>query len=348
MLKVAAFTGGQTVPSARFRVREYKSRLSKLGVELHEFSHRTEAYPPPGKLERPLWALHRLAELYASARQSRTYDLSLIQREFISSYATLEGLTKAPRILDVDDSIHLLRGGKAARKIAQMSDRVIAGNSYLADIYSQWSQDVVILPTGVDSDKYKPARSPMDNDEPASGHDGIITIGWIGTAANFQYLEGLEPVFRTILNRYPAVRLKIISNRSPLFASLPQAQWAFAPWSETGEVADIQSLSIGIMPLLDSEWARGKCSFKMLQYMACGLPVVASPVGMNTEVLAQAEIGFGPTSHDEWVDALDTLVTSESMRAAMGRNGRDLLESRYSLNKLAPVLAGYLESGTRL
>lgn len=348
MLKVAAFTGGLTVPSARFRVREYKSRLSDLNVELHEFSHKTEAYPPSEKIARPFWAARRLTELYRSARKSRAYDVSLIQREFISSYATIEGLTKAPRILDVDDSIHLLREGKAARQIAGISDRIIVGNSYLADIYSKWNRDIVILATGVDGDKYTPLT--VDITDKASYRDAgdIITIGWIGTAANFQYLEWLEPVFKIILNRHPNVRLKIVSNLSPKFSLLPQSQWAYSSWSEASEAADIQSMSIGIMPLMDSEWARGKCSFKMLQYMACGLPVVVSPVGMNNEVLAQGDIGFGAASIDDWVDALDTLINSASKRSDMGRNGRRLLETHYSLNKLAPILASYLQSGATL
>jgi glycosyltransferase involved in cell wall biosynthesis len=196
----------------------------------------------------------------------------MLQREMISSHLTLERFTPSPRVLDVDDAIHLLRGGDFARKLAQISDRVIAGNSYLAEWYSAWNRDVVILPTAVDADRYVPA--------PAVGRD-MIVIGWIGTSANFGYLETLAPALARVVAEHPHVHIKIVSDRAPAFSALAPDRWSFVKWGEASEISDIQSMDIGIMPLADSPWARGKCSFKMLQYMACGLPVVVSPVGMG-------------------------------------------------------------------
>ena len=333
-MKVAAFTPGGDVPSARFRVRQFIPHLRALGVTLDEMATRTVAYPPRRRWARPAWGAARLAELaYLSARSHR-YDAVMLQREMISSMVTLEATTGRPRILDVDDSIHLARGGKTARRLAELSTRVIAGNAYLADWYRRWNRDVVILPTAVDSERYRPAAATADRE--------TLVIGWIGTSANHAYLAGIEPALVRVVAAHDRVRVRIVSDRPPPFAVLDPARWSFSPWSEEREVADIQSMDIGIMPLVDSEWARGKCSFKMLQYMSCGLPVVVSPVGMNAEVLREGAIGHAARNESEWTDALSGLLGSARSRAAMGAAGRALVERRYATRVLAAELARHL------
>ena len=140
-MKVAAFTGGVKVPSARFRVRQYIPALQSYGVILDEIGMRGGAYPPAAQWQRPIWGAARLAALGVAAVRSYAYDATLLQREMISSFTTVERLTHSPRIFDVDDAIHLHRGGGFARRLAQMSERVIAGNSFLAEWYSQWNRD---------------------------------------------------------------------------------------------------------------------------------------------------------------------------------------------------------------
>ncbi len=266
--------------------------------------------------------------------RSRSYDAVLLQREMLSSLTTLEGLTGRPRILDVDDAIHLLRVGKVAQKLAGMVDRIICGNTWLADWYARWNANVVVMPTGVDTARYVPTLvAPVG---------GRCVIGWIGTSANFGYLQSLESALAEVLRSCPSARLLVVSDRAPSLPSLDPATWTFSRWSEATEIADIQRMDIGIMPLRDSDWARGKCSFKMLQYMACGLPVVVSPVGMNAEVLAQGACGHAATSTSEWIDALTSLVSSEQQRATLGGAGRKIVEQSYSLAKLVPQFANHL------
>lgn len=332
-MRVAAFTGGLTVPSARFRVRQFVPLLAELGIELDEMDGHGGVYPPPQKWRRPLWAARRLAALSRDVIAARRYDTVMLQREMISSYFTLERFTPSPRILDVDDAIHLLRGGGFARKLAQISDRVIAGNAFLAEWYRQWNPDVVVLPTAVDADRYVPA--------PAVGRETVV-IGWIGTSANFGYLETLAPALARVAAEHAHVHIRIVSDREPALGAIAPDRWSFVKWREASEIGDIQSMDIGIMPLADSPWARGKCSFKMLQYMACGLPVVVSPVGMNADVLAQGDIGFGPRDTGEWVDALDSLITSSQLRSDYGARGRSVIEAQYSARVLAPQLARHL------
>jgi glycosyltransferase involved in cell wall biosynthesis len=333
-VKIAAFTGGLTVPSARFRVRQYVSPLLDYGISLNEVSLATGAYPPAGRISRPLWGIRRLAELGLAIAKTRSADATLLQREMISSFKTLEGLTKGPRILDVDDAVHLQRDGNFARKIASVCDRVIAGNDYLANHYVQFCRDVVVMPTGVDSAIYVPGAKDPNAQQ--------LIVGWIGTSANFPYLRQIESALAQFLAKTPDAHLLIISNISPAFEQIDPTRWSFRQWSEAREVSDIQSMDIGIMPLADSEWARGKCSFKMLQYMSCGLPVIVSPVGMNAQVLVQGNLGLAASSDDDWIDALDLLAQSSSIRNVMGVVGRKIVEAHFAVQTLTPQLAKHL------
>lgn len=335
MIRVAAFTGGRTVPSARFRVRQFVAPLDRLGLDVVEMPTATSVYPPAARWQRPAWAAARLTELGLQAVRSHRYDRVLLQREMLSSYATLERVTGRPRILDIDDAIHLLRGGDFIRRIAGACDRIICGNPWLADIYGGWNRNVVILPTGIDADRY----CPVDTNDDTRGN---VVIGWIGTAANFPYLEAIAPALGVILRRYPHVSLRIVSNAAPVLSGIDPTRWRFEPWSEAREIAEIQATDIGLMPLADTPWARGKCSFKMLQYMACGKPVVVSPIGMNADVLAMGDLGIGARGSDEWIDALDFLVASPRQRSQRGQVGRMVIEKIFSLDVLAPQLAGHL------
>lgn len=307
--------------------------LSGLGVTLDEMGGYSGAYPPSERWKRPLWATNRLVALARDIYSARRYDAVLLQREMLSSHFTLEGFAPQPRILDVDDAIHLLRGGNFARKLAMASDRIIVGNAFLAEWYSQHNRDVVILPTGVDATRYVPSA-------PAARTN--VVIGWIGTSANFPYLEALEPALARIVAAHPDVHIRIVSDRAPDFTRLGADRWTFVKWREAAEISDIQSMDIGVMPLEDSLWARGKCSFKMLQYMACGLPVVVSPVGMNAEVLAYGGLGLAASHDDDWYDALDYLVRSPQVRREMGAKGRSVIEQHYATDVLAPQLARHL------
>ncbi|MHB8938521.1 MAG: glycosyltransferase family 4 protein [Thiobacillus sp.] len=331
-ISVAAFTGGSEVPSARFRVRQYIPALRDEGIDVDEFDSGFGQYPPRVKWVRPFWALATLAERLPDVVKSHRYDVVLLQREIMSSFVTLEPLTARPRILDVDDAIFLQRGGGFAKRLAELSDKVICGNNYLAEWFGRWNTNVDIVPTAVDTERYLPDAETKPPEQP-------LIIGWIGTSGNYKYLYGIEGALAKVMRTHPNTRLKVVGDRLPEFRRLSLDQVDFVPWSETVEVQAIQSMDIGIMPLEDSPWARGKCSFKMLQYLATGLPVVVSPVGMNAEILALGELGIGATTEMQWIDGLMALLENRTLRARFGAEGRRVVESSFSIRVVAPRLA---------
>ncbi|HUW29072.1 MAG TPA: glycosyltransferase family 4 protein [Sulfuriferula sp.] len=332
MIRIAAFTGGLSIPSARFRVRQYIPALRLEGVEVKEFDSGFGQYPPEVRWARPFWALATLAERLPDVVMSHRYDAVLLQREIMSSFVTLEPLTTRPRILDVDDAIFLQRGGGFAKRLAELSDKVICGNSYLAEWFGRWNINVDIIPTAVDTERYLPNAETKPSDSP-------LIIGWIGTSGNYKYLYGIEGALAKVMRVHPSTRLKVVGDQLPEFRHLPPDQVDFVSWSEAIEVQAIQSMDIGIMPLEDSPWTRGKCSYKMLQYMATGLPVVVSPIGMNAEVLTLGELGIGATTKKQWIDGLIALLENKTLRARLGSEGRRVVESSFSIHVVAPQLA---------
>jgi glycosyltransferase involved in cell wall biosynthesis len=335
VLRVAAFTGGVNEPSARFRVRQYIPRLCKEGIKIHEMPARFGAYPPRAPWRRPLWGVASLAVQIPNIVASRRYDVVMFQREMVSTLVTLEPWMKQPRVLDVDDAIFLFRGGKAARHLAELSDLIICGNSFLADWFSQWNRNIVIIPTAVDSERFVP-QTELGKEK------RNLIIGWIGTSSNLGYLVNIEPALARVMGQYPQLRLSIISDRVPELRLVPPERVDFHRWSEKIEVVRIQRMDIGIMPMEDATWTRGKCAFKMLQYMSCGIPVVVSPVGMNNEILALGEVGFAAETTDQWVNALSCLLSNKEQRLFMGENGRKIVLDRYSIDVVAPNLGAVL------
>ena len=339
MLKVLALTSGVHISSSRYRVAQYRERLRAAGIDLIVKPGWVETYPPPEHWRRPAWLAGTVAAQVPRVLASLKADLTLLQREMISTLPSFEGLTRRPRVVDVDDAIWLRRGGLAARHLARVADRIICGNDFLADYFSKLCGDVHVLPTAVDTDLYRPAPP-----RPASGR---VRIGWSGSVSGVPYLYDIEPALERVLRARPQVVLKIVSNSPPRFMRLPASQVEFVRWTAERDVAEFQDMDIGIMPLRDTDWERGKCSYKMLLYMSCGLPAVVSPVGMNLEVLAAGRAGYPARSQAEWADALIALVDSPAERAALGAAGREVVERRYSTALLAPRLAGILRGAAR-
>ena len=327
-LRVAAFTGGGTLPSARFRVRQYIAPLAAYGVAVHEAWPGLGAYPPRNRALRPAWLIGTLAQRLPQLAAGLRADVVLLQRELVSTLATVEGLTRRPRVVDIDDSMHLHRGGRAARRLAALADLVIVGNVWLAEIWRAWNPRVEILPTAVDTDRYHVAPFP---DRP--------TVGWIGSAGNLHYLTGIAPALSEVLRVFPKLEIAVCCDRPP---SLPGLPVRYVPWSSNIEADFLASISVGVMPLDDGPWERGKCGFKMLQYMAAGRPCVVSPVGMNWELLGEAELGLPARGLDEWKSALCAVLADGEIARRMGEAGRSVATARYSVSVLAPRLAELL------
>jgi glycosyltransferase involved in cell wall biosynthesis len=324
-IRVVGFTGGASAPSARFRVRQYIPLLAQLGISLVERGPRLGSYPPENHWQRPSWLVGSLAQRIPHIVGGWRADVTLLHREMISTLYTLEGFTRRPRLFDVDDSIHLFRNGWAAEHLAKLADLVVVGNDWLAEIWRRWNTNVEVLPTAVDTASYNIEPLP---DRPC--------IGWIGTGGNLRYLASIAPALADVVRRFPDVSIAVCSEEAPNLTGLPIR---YVPWSIEAEDGFFSSITVGVMPLDDGPWERGKCSFKMLQYMAAERPCVVSPVGMNRDILAQAEVGLGATTHGEWVSALSDILSDRTGAQQLGVAGRALIQSKYSLAVLAPRLA---------
>lgn len=327
MIRVAATTRGRLVPSARFRVSQYRTPLIEHGVLVTEFPARTSASPPASTMRRPLWAAREILGRASDVVQTYRYDAVVIQREFISTFPTLEWATRRPRILDVDDAIWLHRGGLAADTLARWADHVVCGNEFLANYFKQFGREITVIPTAVDIDRFKPAEGRRQG--------GVI--GWSGSSSGLRNLRELQGQLKIVLDRNPDWRLRVVSDQPPTLPRIPADRIEYVPWSPATEVDLISTMDIGLMPLEDSDWSRGKCSYKMLLYLACAVPAVVSEIGMNQEILRAADVGLGvkPADRDGWVGAIDRLVRDSSARRTLGENGRKLVAERFSVQAMA-------------
>jgi glycosyltransferase involved in cell wall biosynthesis len=337
-LRIAAYTGGERLPSARLRIRQYGATLRELGIDLVERPLPWESSAPKRKLPAGMWALGTVASRLKDIAASYGTDMTIIQRQMLPAFVPLEPLTRRPRVLDVDDAVWLTRGGRNVIDLARRCDSVICGNEFLAKYFRQWNSDVKVLPTAVDTEMLFPA--------PESFRARAL-IGWTGTSENYRFLYSIEGALSQVLRQNRDARLLVISDVPPQFTTIDKKYIEFVRWSPAAESDGLRRITVGIMPLEDSEWSRGKCSFKMLCYMASGVPVVVSPVGMNLEVLSRGDIGFGPHNSREWVEALNTLLRDSVAAAQMGANARALAMKHFSVKALGPRLAEALRSIAR-
>lgn len=287
--------------------------------------------------------LKRLSRL----RKSNGADILWIEKEALPWFPWLierAFLPRVPIVTDYDDAVFhnydlhrssIVRAtfGRKIDRLMRRSALVMAGNSYLAERATRaGSPWVEIVPTVVDTDRYSvPQR---DAGRP-------LRIGWIGSPSTWrEFMVPRMPVLSDIASaegaRLTAVGSGKAAQGHPLLDNLP--------WSEDSEALRIQEMDIGIMPLTDTPWARGKCGYKLIQYMACGLPVVASPVGVNTEIIEHGKNGFLVETDEEWRDALVTLLRDGHLRQRMGAEGRRKVENLYSLQVWGPKVAEMLKS----
>jgi glycosyltransferase involved in cell wall biosynthesis len=247
-----------------------------------------------------------------------------------------------PYVLDFDDAIFhnydqhknpLVRyvlGHKMAAAI-QGASTVLAGNEYLAAYARQHNRRVEVLPTVVDLARFDRERRPRPSTE--------FTIGWIGSPSTAVYVQETQPAFERFFARSRG-RLVLVGS-GPV--AMPAVPLEVHRWSESTEVDELGEFDLGIMPLPDTPWTRGKSGFKLIQYMAAGLPVVASPVGVNSTLVDHGVNGFLATTADEWVAAFTALASDRAARATMGQAGRQRVAQQYSLRATAPRLVRVLQ-----
>lgn len=328
------------MPSTRFRWKQYASEFQDHAIEAFEIPSRFGAYAPPGVFRRPVWLMAAMADNARRVAQSGQADVCFLQRNLIATLHTLEGRIRKPIVLDVDDAIFLGPRGASADRIARQSALILCGNTFLATHFRQFG-NTAILPTAVDTDLFTP------DPDPGGRTSARPTIGWSGTSSGFPYLYAIESALKTILDRVPDAILKIVADRAPQFQTLPPHRVVFERWSPAREAAVLREFSVGLMPLEDTPWARGKCSFKMLTYMACGIPVVVSPVGMNTEVLGHGACGYAASTQEEWIDTVSSLLRDEATAHAMGKVGRQITQTHYARRVIGPKLAQLLRAQAR-
>lgn len=331
------------VPSQRFRFEQYVSFLGEHGFDT-TFSPilRAEEYAllyRPGHVARKALTFARglASRIHEALRTARAYDVVVIQREAIQLGTTFfeAALARSPAkvLFDFDDAIWLPETSPANRamsrlkrpskvaEIISLSDMVFAGNAYLAGYARRFNHDVRVVPTTIDTERHVPRTAPKDSDR--------VCIGWTGSPTTVKHFELALPVLGRLRERFgDRVSFKVIGDPEYRHEALGIRG---VPWRPESEIADLCELDIGLMPLPDDEWAKGKCGLKALQYMALELPTVMSPVGVNTEIVTDGVDGCLASSEDEWVDKLAGLVESVSTRRRLGRAGRETVVSRYSV-----------------
>jgi len=335
-------------PSQRFRFEQYLSQLSQVGfhwVAKPFYSVETwKILYEPGMYGRKFFGLvqgffSRIGTLFSVA----SYDYVLIHREATPVGPPLfEFLTAhlfgRKIIYDFDDSIWLpntsaenklaakLKWHSKVAAICRWSYRISGGNRYLCEFACQYNPRTTINPTTIDTDAlHNPQRYA-----PSNTHKSLITIGWTGTHSTLKYLEALEPVLASLEMKFQnQIQFLVIANKPP---RLNLKTLKFVPWTVEREVEDLLHMDIGIMPLTDDLWAKGKCGFKALQYMALQIPTLASPVGVNTEIIQHGENGLLCNSDEEWESNLTQLIENNQVRRSLGKAARETVVARYSVS----------------
>jgi len=337
-------TLGANVPSTRFRFDPFAPMLRQRGHDCRYWPSYPAVYDHFKSIGwRASYQLKRANRLmqYAQARWFRPQTIYLERGCFHDNSLWLDRWFRnlAPRfVLDVDDAIFLQFPDKL-RELISWSDHVIVSNPPLAQYVSQYHNRITEIPTCVSLANYPLRTTPAQPPQ-------IPTIGWMGTPSNLPFLAICAPALRRIAREHP-FRLLVISNdEQPLRAiDWTGVNLTFEKWNKAIEVSRLHQMDIGLMPLPnDQEWMRYKAATKLVQYMAIGIPAVASPIGVNADILKDSRVGLAAQTEDEWFEALRTLITHPEMRTAMGQQGRKLVESRFcaeaNLDQLENVLIG--------
>jgi glycosyltransferase involved in cell wall biosynthesis len=340
---------GPQAASHRVRLSQFQTGLAAQGIELQ-----IQALLGDGYLQRRFAggrsSLRGLVAAYGqrcrALLQAERFDLAIVHCELLPFLpGWLErSLLQSPFIYDCDDAFYLkyrtdrlrglkpLLGAKFDRMMAA-AVAVTAGNAELAAYAARFNSNVALLPSVVDTDHYVPG--------PSVSKAMPFTVGWIGSPSTAPYLLQLVEPLQQLARERP-VRLLVVGATAP---GISGVQVIERPWSLEQEVPLIQQCDVGVMPLPDTPWARGKCAYKLVQCMACGIPVIASPVGANVDAVPSScgMLARGPA---EWLAAFRQLAADADLRQRMGSAARRWVEERYSLRSALPVLSSVIHRAT--
>jgi len=337
-------------PSSRVRFYQYIPCLDKEGIHVTVANLLADDYLYDlyqgsrrhfGDIVRAY--VQRLRHLLACHR----YDLVWLQHEifpWLPAWAeTILSHVGIPYIVDYDDAIFhrynlhprtLVRGllGRKIDAVMRRAALVTVGNEYLGDYARKaGAKRVVCIPSVVDLERYK-LQKPAEN--------SLFTIGWIGSPTTENYLYLIEDALIDLCKDTNS-QVVLVGSTNNVLHGLPRETH---PWSEETEPKEIQGFDVGIMPLPDKPWTKGKCGYKLIQYMACAKPVVASPVGVAPQMIEHGKNGFLAANSKDWAKALSMLREDRALRASMGKAGRAKVEQRYNLRATAPLLISLLKS----
>lgn len=310
-MKVLFLTQTGTLgPSSRYRVYQLLPLLEQMGFQC---------------MVAPLREPRRW-------RRANDCDIVVVQKGLLPGLpALMERWLAAgkPVVFDFDDAIWLPRVGgnpllrllhreRCVQGILRSASAVIAGNDFLAEYAARFNRNVSVVPTCLDTTRYPKTT-------------GEATVGWIGSRTTLPYLATLKPVFERL-----NIKPRIIASGSVDFPA------EFRPWSLETELEELAQIGIGIAPLPDTPWERGKCAVKILQYMACAMAVVASPVGVQKHIIRHSENGLLAGSESEWLEHLTALLKDTGLRARLGAAARQTVEKSYHIRQAAEKVAGVL------
>lgn len=324
-------------PSQRFRFEQYLPFLSENGYEFewsYLISEKDDAYfyKPGHYIKKLFFFLKCYLIRFKDILRAEKYDLIFVQREAMfvgTSFFERQFAKRSKLIFDFDDSIFeqdtvgankllsFLKNPKKVDAITKAADLVIVGNQYLANYSRHWNNNVHIIPTTIDLTHHN-----LEHQQSKT-----VTIGWTGSFSTLQYFESFIPVLTQLKQKYPSLLFKIIADSDNYYAEIDTS---VTRWEKETEIEELNTIDIGIMPLPDTQWTRGKCGFKGLQYMSLSIPCIMSPVGVNTEIIQSGINGFLANNDNEWLNTLSSLIENQTLREKIGNSGKKTIIDLYS------------------
>ena len=334
-----------TSPGQRYRLEQWEPLLRERGVEITFASFEDEDLHAllykRGMMRKKLRLVTRgLGRRLSLVRRVKDYDVVYILREAAllgpPVFERLIAQSGVPVVFDFDDAIFVsyrspsngylsyLKFASKTKTICRIASHVMVGNPYLADYARQVNDRVTVIPTTIDTQRYQ-VPPPKTVNRP-------LVICWTGSHSTVQHLDTLRGALKKLASR-DQFRLRVIG--TPVY-DCPPIDVEAMRWRARTEVDDLAPIDIGVMPLPEDKWSKGKCGAKALQFMGMGIPTVCSPVGVNKEIIQDDQNGFLASTEDEWVDKLSRLLRSAELRRRLGQAGRSTVEQKYSAISQAP------------
>ena len=342
-------------PGQRFRFEQYLDYLDNNSFDIN-FSFLLDEkddkhfYDNSFPIYKALILLKSFLKRLFEVKTYNNYDIIFVYREafFTGSTYFEKKIAKstAKLVFDFDDAIWLhdvsagnkkwgwLKNAGKTVDIIKLADMIFAGNQYLVDFASIYNSNVKLIPTTIDTNHHIIINNKPDNNK--------ICIGWTGSATTLKYFDQFLPVFIKLKEKYPTqIMFKIIVDTKKYY---PELNTNTTLWSLKTEIAELNKIDIGIMPLPDDKWAKGKCGFKGLQYMSLGIPTIMSPVGVNKDIITDGVNGFLANSEKEWITKLSLLIEDKDLRGVTGSSGKKTILANYSTEAIKSKYLQYLQS----